>query len=376
MAQGSGRKTRTTGTFGSVDARATGYRARYYHQGQRYQAPTLFRTKAQARAWLSTVQADIIRRTWKAPAPDGGITLADYADEWLPARLVAGRPLKPRTREHYRKLLDDHVLPTLGDRPVSAITAADVRQWHAMTLVERPTMRAHAYSLLRTILASAVDEESITVNPCNIRGAGAVKRAKQIKLITVEQLAVLVENMPERFRLLVLLASWTSLRFGELTELRRADVDLVGEVIRVRRGVTQTKGDGFIVGDPKSTAGVRDVTVPPHLLDVLQHHLDVFTGTGSDSLLFPSETDPHRHLRQSTFARWFYKARTEAGREDVALHELRHFGATSSAVVGATIGELMSRLGHSTPQAAMRYQHAAQSRDREIAQLLSKLANG
>jgi hypothetical protein len=45
-----------------------------------------------------------------------------------------------------------------------------------------------------------------------------------------------------------------------------------------------------------------------------------------------------------------------------------------AAVTGASLAELMARLGHSTPQAAMRYQHAAAGRDREIAALLSKLA--
>jgi hypothetical protein len=39
------------------------------------------------------------------------------------------------------------------------------------------------------------------------------------------------------------------------------------------------------------------------------------------------------------------------------------------------VAELMARLGHSPPAAAMRYQHAAQGRDREIAALLSKLAD-
>jgi integrase len=72
--------------------------------------------------------------------------------------------------------------------------------------------------------------------------------------------------------------------------------------------------------------------------------------------------------------RWFYKARDKAKRPDLRFHDLRHSGAVLAASTGATLAELMGRLGHSTPQAAMRYQHAAQGRDREIAALLSKLA--
>jgi integrase len=73
--------------------------------------------------------------------------------------------------------------------------------------------------------------------------------------------------------------------------------------------------------------------------------------------------------------RWYYKARDKAGRPDLRFHDLRHSGAVLAASTGATLVELMGRLGHSTPAAAMRYQHAAQGRDREIAALLSKLAN-
>jgi hypothetical protein len=46
-----------------------------------------------------------------------------------------------------------------------------------------------------------------------------------------------------------------------------------------------------------------------------------------------------------------------------------------AAATGATLAELMARAGHSTPTAAMRYQHAAAGRDHEIAALLSKLAS-
>ena len=47
-----------------------------------------------------------------------------------------------------------------------------------------------------------------------------------------------------------------------------------------------------------------------------------------------------------------------------------------AASPGATLAELMARLGHSTPAAAMRYQHAGQGRDQAIAELLSKIAQG
>jgi integrase len=70
----------------------------------------------------------------------------------------------------------------------------------------------------------------------------------------------------------------------------------------------------------------------------------------------------------------FYKARTTAGRPDLRWHDLRHTGAVLAAQTGATLAELMGRLGHSTPSAAMRYQHAAEGRDLQIARALSAMA--
>jgi len=71
-------------------------------------------------------------------------TVKEYADIWLPNRLIDGEPLKDRTAEMYRKMLDEHILPTLGRLPVSSITADDIEQWHAVTLTKQPTYRLRA----------------------------------------------------------------------------------------------------------------------------------------------------------------------------------------------------------------------------------------
>src|SRR5258705_76750 len=82
---------------------------------------------------------------------------------------------------------------------------------------------AHAYALLRTILGTAVADDVIAVNPCRVRGAGQAKRARTIRPASLGELEALVKALPERYRLMVLLAAWCALRFGELAELRRAD---------------------------------------------------------------------------------------------------------------------------------------------------------
>jgi len=72
----------------------------------------------------------------------------------------------------------------------------------------------------------------------------------------------------------------------------------------------------------------------------------------------------------------FKHARKAIGRQDLRFHDLRHTGATMAAQAGATMRELMDRLGHSTPQAALIYQHAAADRQFELAARLSLMAEG
>ncbi len=81
-------------------------------------------------------------------------------------------------------------------------------------------------------------------------------------------------------------------------------------------------------------------------------------------------------MRPATLYKVYYPAREAAGRPDLRFHDLRHTGAVLAASTGATLAELMGRLGHSTPGAAMRYQHAAKGRDQQIAEALSVLAKG
>jgi len=355
-------------SFGGIRRLPSGrYQANYTGPDTRlHKAPTTFDSREDAEAWLADVRRLISRGEWTPkPRRNDALTLSRYSGMWL-----EGRSLKPRTRAHYRGLLDRQILPEFGDVPLRQIDPDDVRDWWITLGPSRPTLRSHAYGLLRTILGSAVQDQLIEINPCHIRGAGNVRRVHQIRPATLEELEALVCAMPPRYQLMALLASWCALRFGELAELRRDDLDLVKGIIRVRRAVVRADGR-VVVGTPKSAAGVRDVAVPPHLLPALKEHLVAHAQPARDGLLFPSASGGH--LAPSSLYKVFYPARSAAGRPDLRWHDLRHSGAVLAAQTGATLAELMVRLGHSTPGAALRYQHAAEGRDLEIARRLSAL---
>lgn len=384
--------------FGTIDLLASGsVRARFRaDNGKRYSQtfkvdqsgtkPQVDRSRREAekaaRTWLTVQQGQLATSTWKPPAREKAavLTFGEYAGSWMESR----DKLKPTTRQHYRQLLEDHIFPILGSVPMSELTPAAILRWHGKTLVGRPTARAHAYSLVRTICETAVTMDVMEKNPCRIEGAGSAKRAVKIQPASLVELESLASAMPQRLRLIVLLAAWCAMRFGELAELRRGDIALreavdtttglpvYSGVIRIRRGMTRADGKK-VVGTPKSESGKRDVAIPPHLVPMVRDHLATFVGSEADALLFPASGDPTAHLVPSSLYRAFYPAREAAGRPDLRFHDLRHTGAVLAAQTGATLAELMARLGHSTPQAAMRYQHAAADRDTAIAAALSLL---
>lgn len=359
-------------------------------------APSTFLRRGDAEAWVNDELRLIERDEWTAPSVRhwakhaAGDTLNEYAPKWLEThRRTDGEPLKPRTLAHYRNLLDKRILPDLGDVPMSTLGADTLTEWRE-ALPNTPVMNAHAYALLRGILTTAAKKDP-RIKPPAIAGASKAKTKHKVEPATLAELSTIVENMPERHRLAVLLMSWCALRFGEVTELRRQDLDLRRSRIRIRRAVVLVNGER-VVSTPKSAAGVRDVAIPPHLLPTIKAHLDEYAQPGPSGLLFPAASGGH--LSQSTLngkparrriikgriinesATGFCRAREAAGRPDLRLHDLRHTGAVLAAQTGATLAELMARLGHSTPAAAMRYQHAARDRDKAIAAALSDLAGG
>ena len=394
--QRGGNKKGTRRSFGSLRKLPSGnWQASYLGpDGVRHNAPTTFQTKKDAEAWLSMESAALTESRWKPPAPvveKPTETLAQYANWWLSQRSIPGKlgrrkALTPRTQAEYRRVLKSFTEAPLGALTLDLVTSEAVEAWYGDLDASKPTAQAHAYALLKTVLQDVVKDKKrpLSTNPATIDGAGTAKSSKPIRPATLSELKTIADAMPPRYRAAVHLAAWCALRFGELTELRQHDVQLVTDpkapsgVIRVRRGVTWVKDDDnkavAVVGEPKSEAGVRDVTIPPHLVPLVADHIATHAQPGPEGLLFPNTDGNHMH--HGSLYKVFRPARRAAGRPDLRWHDLRHTGATMAAQAGATTRELMDRLGHSTAGVAMRYQHVADGRAAELARKLSAMAEG
>jgi integrase len=192
-------------------------------------------------------------------------------------------------------------------------------------------------------------------------------------VLTVAQVFALADAFTDRrYRLLVLLAVFGSLRWGELAALPRYCVDTDAGIISVRASVVELARGPLVTGPTKSAAGNRDVTIPALLLPDMIKHLEDFTAADPRALVF---TGPKgAQLRPSNFTRQWKKATVAAGLAGFHFHDLRHTGNTLAGEAGATLRELMDRMGHASTRAALIYQHRTTQRDRLIADEISKRA--
>ena len=203
-----------------------------------------YATKTDAAHALSVALGDQARGRWTDPdrrSTDPGGVRRGVAGAPIDHRRAHGRAVRlaaaqPHPADVRRPRPGRHLDPS---RPTVALADAVRRQPGAVTV-------AKSYRLLRSILATAVEDGLIANNPCVIKGAG-VERSPERPVATIPQVFALAEAVEPRYRMLILLATFASMRFGELGALTRSSIDLDTGLIddhpggqRARRRDTQS----------------------------------------------------------------------------------------------------------------------------------------
>ena len=333
-----------------------------------HSAPATFRTKTEADSFLAGVRADLDQGVWLDPDA-GKVSVADYSVRWLRER----PQLRPRTVELYEGLLRNHINPSLGATQMNQLSSARVREWRATMLRSgKPGVSAVAkcYRLLHAIFATAVEDGLVPRNPCIIKGA-SIERPAERPVASIAQVFEIADAIEPQYRAMVMLGTFCSLRLGEIRALRRRHVDVLHRTVRVEEQIQELSNGELVVGPPKSDAGVRTVAIPPAILPEIEAHLASFVGVEADAMLFSNINGAP--LRRATFYTVWSRAMKRVGITGLRFHDLRHTGNTLAAMTGASTKELMSRMGQSSPRAALIYQHATQERDVAIANGLSTL---
>ncbi|WP_454118854.1 tyrosine-type recombinase/integrase [Microbacterium lacticum] len=364
------------------------YRVRYVVDGVRYSAPTTFRTAQAADAWRAKMHDEVTSGAWVPPevraerkrseeaeAERRRITLGDYATKWNVSRTnTRGMPLSPNTIRERERLLRpagqtsaEHPggpLAELVPLVLADITADRVRDWRARQM-ERGTITqtSRAYELLKAIMATALEDELIDKQPCTIKGGSTASTGiEHAPPANEEQFVKLLDATDEAYKALVVIGAASGCRYGEAVDLRDDDItvhlDDDGAVEHVVVRIDSQRGrdasEAKTGAKPKSRG--REVLVFGEDADIIAARVE---GLAGRDYLFPAVKDKDRPLSESTFWRHFNRARIAAELPTTRFHDLRHYAGTRYAQGGATLKEIMARLGHSTASAAMRYQHDA-----------------
>jgi integrase len=370
--------------FGEIERRVGAnktvtFRARYaMPDGSRFSRSLA--TKMDAEAWLAAERTLIDRDRW-TPPPAREIAEARRKREksyntvkTFAERYIKERGLRPTSVRNYQGLLTTRINPYFAEMPLKNVTLSEIKAWRASLNPKTAATNAAAYRLLRSLLQAAEEEELIDRAPPKIRGAGSAPVKRVAVPATLDEIAVITDAMPERLRLLIVLAAFVGLRQGELLELRRSDVDGVTGRIKVSRKVDKDfvagaagacPQCGRVVSAPKTASGVRTVHVPPPFLPMLQRHLLEHAAAGPSGLLFPGDRTDHMSVRYLMDR--YRPARKAAGRPDLTIHHLRHTALTLAGQHGATAAELQARAGHASQAAMAIYQHATLDRDKRLA---------
>lgn len=363
--------------FGTIRVRSNGkFQASYVHEGDRYYAPMTFFTKTDARGWLSTQRTDIERGRWRNPKAVTAETFGLYATTWVEQRVTSrGEPLRPKTRTEYERQLQKGLAEFADDR-LTAITTARVRTWHADRMKAGKTAAAAEARLLRAIFTEAINDGIVSTNPVPAK-LTKTSAGKTFRPPTVDELAILRHHVDDRFELGVLIAAYGGLRLSEWRALRRSDLALIDGRYRVlvTRQAQYVTGQGWVVGPPKSAKGVRSVTLPTWMTDVVNTHMAEHVGEFAESLLFAPKGNSE-FIHDSAFNESWVPAQDAAGvRGQVREHDLRGFASSHLvATAGGSLIEARDLLGHSQVRVTeAHYMHRVNDRSGELADLMPTL---
>lgn len=302
-------------------------------------------------------------------------TLRQYADGvYMPTKEAS---FSKNARYSYRKFLDNHILPILGDFLMVDITPAMISK---LLLDFQRKGYAHAtvvklYNILNGIFQMAFLDDTIKVNSMlKVKRPAPRKEEKpqdeDEKAYTVQQLRYILQCLdrePLKWQAYVNLIADTGIRRGEACGLEWSDIDWRNETIAIRRNAQYTPEDGVYITSPKNCKS-RTVDVGPDVLKLLQQLRTQQAGQAISRYVFTKDHSPD-FMHPQTPTRYFKKFGQRYGVEDFHPHKLRHTSASLAITNGADVVSVSERLGHSDTAVTLRmYAHANEESIRRAGQ--------
>jgi len=281
------------------------------------------------------------------------MTLSEWLDQWLEQMAVT---LRPSTLENYRRDMENHVKPRLGSKPITQLTAADLRKlYDALKRNGRVKPRSgqsrglssttiHGiHTTLHHALKAARDQGLIPVNPADEVDPPKVI-CQPMKVLNEEQLKIFMDVIQKD-------AIWhdffyteltTGLRRGEICGLMWSDFDERSGTLKVNRTLHREKGGRLVAGDTKTYAGTRKIVLSPSTAQLLRERKK----KSFSPWIFHDPLRPEAPVNPDSAYHQLKKFLAEAGLPNIRFHDLRHTFSTHALASGVDVKTLAGILGH------------------------------
>ncbi len=262
---------------------------------------------------------------------------------------------KGATESKYEYLIERHIIPELGNLPLSAITTLTLNEFAEKKLtsgrLDKKGGLSPAYVRTMMIIITSALQYAINEGLCPELKTAAFKPA-----IEKSDLKILSSQEQELFEMFLLsdinetkfgiyLSLNCGLRIGEICALRWNDIDLENKVIHIRSTIARIKneltgGTILIIDSPKTKASLRDIPIHSKLISVIEEMraCSVSPYVISNTVTFVSPR---------TYEYRYHRLLEQCGLESYNYHALRHTFATKCIIAGVDVKTLSEILGHS-----------------------------
>ena len=279
--------------------------------------------------------------------------------------------LKQSTLLTKKAVLQTHILPFFGSKPINEIKASDVRRWQAK-LMSSPNNYSQTYlkkinTELNSIINYAKRFYDLNTNPCGKAGTIGKAKAEEMDYWTYDEYIAFREGVKDKslsyicFEVLY----WTGMREGELLALSPADIDFDNKLISINR-TYQRIGGKDVFTSPKTRKSKRKIPIPDFLCQELSDYIQSRYMPDADERLFP--------VTKSYLSHEMIRGCKNTDVKKIRIHDIRHSHASLLINQGCDALMLADRLGHEKVSTTLNtYSHLFPHKQQELVHSLESL---
>lgn len=259
------------------------------------------------------------------------------------------------------RTLKTEVIGVLGDIPLRKLNKTVLQKWKNgiaekdLSLITKQNFYKEFRAMLNWAVKMDYLPRNYLVDIGNFKDTTLENHTEPIHYYTVDQFKQYIAFAKSQadtitewgYYVFFCIAFYTGARKGEINALKWSDID--GDIMHIRRSITQKIKGGDRETAPKNKSSIRDIKLPLPLITILNEHKSRQKADKSFSEDF-RVCGGIRCLRDSSLDNKNKSFAAGANLPAIRIHDFRHTHATLLINEGINIQEIARRLGHADVQ--------------------------